>query len=284
MSKNFGVAFITCNREDFLHQSMDSFKWGIHKYSPDEDNVIVVNDGKPLEKDLLYGDLIQNEENLGVGKSKNIAFKELLDRGFDNIFIIEDDIVQKDRDINVFDKYIEYSHNTGIQHFMFGYHGPANKGGVSKGAPLPRAVIEYKDDIKVLLNLHCVGAFCFYTRQCLEEVGLFDEEYHNAFEHVDHSYMIAKAGMIPGYWWWPDIDKSYEYLDEIECSEHSSSIRPRSDWQENIMKGAERFYEKHGYKPAWDNHVPDHGEYQIKKALKKIYNTYKVELEKSNSK
>jgi GT2 family glycosyltransferase len=272
MNNNFGVAFITCDREDFLHISMNSFIAGIGNRG--DDNVIVVNDGKSLEKDIPYGDLIQNDKNLGVGKSKNKALKELLSRGFDHIFIIEDDIIQKDNSINVFDKYIEYSQKTGIQHFMYGYHGPANKGGVSKGSPLPRSVIDYGNGIEVLLNLHCVGAFCYYSRLCLEEVGLFDENYNNAFEHVDHSYMIAKADMIPGYWWWPDIADSYEYLDEIECSEESSSIRPRADWQENIMKGAETFYKKHGYKPAWDDYVPDKSEYQIKKILKEIHKKY----------
>ena len=276
MDNNFGVAFITCNREDFLFKSMNSFMAGIHKNS--DHNVIVVNDGEPLTKELPYGDLIQNKENLGVGKSKNIAIKELLSRGFDHIFIIEDDIIQKDNSVNIFDLYIEYSNKTGVQHFMYGYHGPANKGGVSKGSPLPRSVIDYGNDIRVLLNLHCVGAFCYYTKKCIDEVGLFDEEYNNAFEHVDHSYMIAKAGMIPGYWWWPDIDDSYKYLDEIECSEESSTIRPRADWQENIMKGAEVFFKKHGCKPAWDNYVPDQSEYQIKKKLKEIYKNYKVDI------
>jgi len=35
---------------------------------------------------------------------------------------------------------------------------------------------------------------------------------------------------------------------------------------------------KHGFKPAWDNYVPDQSEYQIKKKLKEIYKNYKVDI------
>jgi len=277
MNSKFGVGFITCNRESFIHRSMDSFSNSIFEHDSKASNVVVVNDGDPLDKTIAYGDLIDNPNNLGVGKSKNIAIKELMARGYDHIFIIEDDIIQKDKSVNVFEKYMDCSDQTGIQHFMFGYHGPANKGNVSKGIPQPRLVVKYNENCSVLLNLHCVGAFCHYTRECIEAIGMFDEEYNNAFEHVDHSYRAAKHGMIPGYWWWPDISNSYDYLDEIECSENSSSIRPRADWGENIQKGAVHFHRMHGYQPAWDNYVPDQSEYKIKNALKAIFSNYTVE-------
>jgi len=276
MEDKIGIAFITCNREEFLIKSYDSFQNDINEL--DNKLTIIVNDGKPLKK--KFENVYTNKKNLGVGKTKNIALKKLYESGCKHIFLIEDDIIKHtNSNKNVFKEYIKYSKITGIQHFMFGYHGPANKGNVSKGSPLPRTIFEYKDDIRILLNLHCVGAFCYYSSKCISEVGYMDEVYNNAFEHVDHSYMIAKAGMIPGYWWWPDIDNSYELLDEIMCSEESSSIRPRKDWKENIYKGAEHFYKKHGYRPAWDNHVPDQSEQKIKEKLIDIYNRYKVDLQ-----
>lgn len=275
MDEFIGIAFITCNREEFLKQSVESFQSDIDEL--ENASVIIVNDGKPLTNN--FDNVINNKKNLGVGKTKNIALKKLYDEGCKHIFIIEDDIIKKaDCNINVFKEYIRYNKATGIQHFMFGYHGPANKGNISKGSPLPRSIFEYSDDVRVLLNLHCVGAFCYYSAKCLDEVGYMDEQYNNAFEHVDHSYMIAKAGMIPGYWWWPDIDKSYEILDEIQCSEESSTIRPRKDWKENILKGAEHFYKKHGYRPAWDNYVPDQSEQKIKEKLIDIFKKYSVDL------
>jgi hypothetical protein len=108
----------------------------------------------------------------------------------------------------------------------------------------------------------------------LNKVGIFDEQFTNAFDHVDHDYRIAKAGFSPPYWNWPDLANSMDYLEEIECSETSSSIRPRSDWRENIEKGAVYFKQKHGHLPAWQGCVPDTSEDEVKKILKTIHKKY----------
>jgi hypothetical protein len=122
--------------------------------------------------------------------------------------------------------------------------------------------------------MHSVGAFCYYTREVLKKCGLIDENFHNAFEHVEHSYRIAKDGYTTPYWNWADIANSMDYLDEIECSEKSSSIRPRNDWKENIIKGATLFQKKHGYSPAWQNAVPDTSEKDVKGIMKNIFKQF----------
>lgn len=262
-----GVGIVTCNRPKFFLKCFASI--------PKDLTIVIVNDGaqfsdweKLITPNVSY---IHNTKNLGVGKSKNILFKELLKRGCDHIFLIEDDIIVKNPD--VFNKYIEARNLTGIQHFNFGYHGPANKGNISGGAPQPRHVIDY-GKIKIALNMHSVGAFCYYTKEVLEDVGLIDEQFTNAFEHVDHDYRILKKGYSTPYWNFADLANSFDYLDEIECSENSSSIRPRSDWKENIMRGYEIFTKKHGVSPAWQNSIPDTQLSEIKKILKEIYKKY----------
>jgi hypothetical protein len=181
--------------------------------------------------------------------------KHLLDIGCDYIFIIEDDMVVLD--VTVFDKYIEASKVSGIQHLMFAYHGPANKGNISGGKPKPRKIIDY-GKLQIALNQHCVGSFCFYTRESLERVGLMDEEFNkNNFEHVEHSYRLAKAGYSTPYWWWADLANSTDYIQEQACSEVSSSIRRGDDWLDKIKWSARLFEKKHGYMPAWNNAVPD---------------------------
>ena len=240
---------------------------------PGNIELVAVNDGSDFsdierlkqEKKFTY---LHNAENVGVGKSKNRLFKHLLDKGCDHIFIVEDDIVVKKPD--VFEAYVQARNVTGIQHFNYGYHGPANKGGISGGSPVPRYVIDY-GDVKIAINMHSVGAFCYYTKEVLQKVGLIDEQFTNAFEHVDHDYRIFEAGYTTPYWNFPDLANSMDYLDEIECSEHSSAIRPRADWQENIIKGAELFQKKHGYMPAWQNAVPDTTQDQVKQIMKEIY-------------
>ena len=263
-----GVGIVTCNREDFLIKCVGSIDKSWY------DLLIVVNDGDSslssftatsLEKDGIK--LINNKINLGVCKSKNILFKELLENNCDYIFIVEDDMIFKD---NAFAAYVNAYNKTGIHHMMFGYHGPANKGWVSKGKPTPRKIIDY-GDFKIALNQGCVGAVCFYTRECLEKAGLFDEDFNkNNFEHVEHSYRLAKAGYSTPYWWWADIANSLDYIEEQACSEDNSSIRRGDNWIEKIKWSAKLFESKHGYMPAWENSVPDTPLSEVINLLKKL--------------
>jgi GT2 family glycosyltransferase len=271
MQKNkIGVGLITCDRVNFLKKSAKSVVKALENYKDTE--FVIINDGMS-KLDISNVNCINTTGRIGVGKAKNIAFKELLEKGCEHIFLIEDDIVIKDQ--NVFSAYINARKKTGIQHFMFGYHGPANKAGISGGKPVPRYVIEY-GDVKIAINQHSVGAFCYYTSESLRAVGLIDEAYINAFDHVDHDYRLAKAGYSCPYWNWADLANSTDYLEEIECSENSSTIRPNKDWAENIQKGAEYFLKKHGVLPAWQNAVPDTDFKDLKKILKKIHSKHSI--------
>jgi len=243
MSK-IGVGIITCNRPEFFKKCRQSIKEEWYDY------IVVVNDGEGPVFDA-NASVIGTKGMEGVGRAKNLALKHLLDEGCEYIILVEDDMVFKG---NLFEQYINAYKKTGIEHFMFAYHGPANKGMVSKGAPMPRKVIDYYGGLQIALNEHCVGAVCFYTKNCLECVGLYDEAYTNAFEHVDHSYNLSKKGFTTPYWWWPDIANSLDYVEEQACSEESSAIRPRNDWQDNINKSWDTFEEKHGVGPT---DIPD---------------------------
>ena len=283
-----GLGIVTCNRENFLKKVLDSIPR--HKI----DYIVLINDGDSADfkdksdhgprrfvysKDGLCGNYFYTGGNKGVGFAKNWAFKEMLKtghsqelqnwpgdpQGIDHMFIMEDDIIIKDE--NVFEKYIETSKKTGLKHMMYGYHGPANK---RNGKPSPRKIIDYGDGVSIALNTHCVGAFTYYHRSCVEKVGLFDDHYINAFEHVDHSYMLAKEKMSTPYWWWADVANSYDYLGELACSEDNSTIRGRSDWLQNITNAVHHFEKKHGYQPAYDRPVPDTPFEEVLDNLKQI--------------
>jgi GT2 family glycosyltransferase len=262
-SNKIFVGIVTCNRPTFFKSCYQTIKKCL-----DVSVIAVVNDGVENVEILAPDIYIKHTNNKGVGVSKNELFKEALKiPDIEHIFIVEDDIIVKD--CAVFSKYIEARNVTGLHHFMFGYHGPANKNNISKGSPVPRYIIDY-GVLKLAINTHSVGAFCYYSREVLEKVGLFDENFVNAFDHVDHDYRIAKAGYCTPYWNWPDIANSVDYLDEIECSENSSAIKPREDWMENIKKAVALFEKKHGYLPAWQNSVPDTSKQDVVKFLKKI--------------
>ena len=254
-----GVGIITCDRIDMYDVCQKSIKDDWY------DEFVVVDDGKKEHPADTRGTYICTSGGEGVGKAKNIAIKHLMDKGCDYIILVEDDMKFIG---NIFKEYIEASKITGIQHFMFAYHGPANKANISYGKPVPRKVIDY-GDVKVALNQHCVGAVTFYTRESLEKVGLYDEGYTNAFEHVDHSYMLAKSNYSTPYWWWADIANSLDFVVEQKCSEDSSAIRPRSDWQSNIKDAFDFFINKHGVSPV---QVPDTPVEEVVKTLKTIYN------------
>tara|TARA_R110002050_G_scaffold6130_10_gene25997 strand:+ start:338 stop:1159 length:822 start_codon:yes stop_codon:yes gene_type:complete len=268
MSK-VGVGIITCNRKDFYEKCLSTVKLAAGNGAVDE--IVVINDGDVYEDNNKDGlEYVQHDVNVGVGISKNEAMKLLLEKGCEHIFIMEDDIfVMND---NVFSKYIKAAQESGVWHLMFGYHGPANKNPDTK-LPVPRLVMKYDNGVSLAFNRHCVGAFCYYHKAVLNNVGLMDERYINAWEHVSHSLSIVEAGLLPGYWWWPDIANSWDYLGEQACSEEieKGAIRKRPDWSDNIQMGVKVFKEKHNHLPV---SVPDTTEDEIAKRLNTIKERY----------
>ncbi len=244
-----GIGIITCNRKEFFEKCFASVIKAFEETIKDIHlSIVVVNDGDPYDIDMQRIPLIQHDKNLGVAKTKNDALTFLLNSDCDYMFLIEDDIIIKDP--NVFQAYIDLHKVSGVDHFNFGYHGPANK---QNGTPSPRLVINYGEQSKAAFNLHCVGAFSFYTKECLM-AGKMDETYVNAWEHVDHTYTLIKEGFHSPFWWFMDLANSSDYLDELACSEDNSTIRGRKDWMENIQNGLQHFNSKHGMPPL---QIPD---------------------------
>jgi GT2 family glycosyltransferase len=258
--ERIGVGIVTYNRPHLLQKLLNSLNYCNFV------DLIIVNDGDRI--DNLEGwnyYLVNNPTNLGVGKSKNVALRHLLDKGCEHIFLIEDDIFIKDE--TVFHKYIEASKVSGIQHFNFSQHGVMNK--MNNGGsltPNPRLVIDYNTS-KIAFYPHCVGAFSYYSRTCLEEVGLIDEDYYNACEHVDHTYGIIKAGRHTPFWWFADINESWKYLGDDEWSLTQSTISSNPD-HHTMMYNADRvFVKKHGMLPF---QIPDSSIDSVKTAIKKM--------------
>lgn len=262
MSNKIGVGIVTYKREDFFKKCLQSI--------PNVDHVVVVNDGSNY-KDESYtlnkvNELIINQKNLGVGASKNAILRSLIQAGCDHLFVVEDDIILKSPDI--FNKYIQCAQDTGLQHLMYGYHGPANLDPAT-GQPKPRLYIDYKNT-RLALNTHCVGAFCYYSRKVIKEVGYIDEHFKNAWDHLEHSYRIAKAGFIPAYWWWPDLAPQ-GLIEDQDPTLRSSVIRRDQSFNQVIYEGAQWFNHIHGYQPV---NVPDTRPEDVVAKLKNIKQKY----------
>jgi GT2 family glycosyltransferase len=265
MREKIGIGIVTCNRKPMLEKLLESIKYII------DYQLIIINDGDPLEVEGYDFFIRNNIENLGVAKSKNKALKFLMEKGCEHMFLIEDDMFIKDD--TVFEKYINASKVSGIQHLIFGYHGPANKNGISKGKPCPRLVVKYSDDVSIALNQHCVGAFCYFSKKSLKECGLIDEKFKNAFDHVSHSYELALKGFSTPYWWWADLANSCDYIEEQACSEESSTIKTPEkmlQWRTNIEESMKYFKEKFGVMPFGNDRVPDKSEQEVISFLKFI--------------
>lgn len=275
MSEKIGIGIITCNRPEYLQNLLESMN------GCDYDELIIVNDGDPLEMVGDYYRVHQNIENLGVGKSKNIAMKYLLDEECDYIFIIEDDMIVLDK--TVFDRYIQAYKKSGIQHFNYGPGSPFNRKQSIENfdlhnrhlldqdsEPNPRLTIDYGDDVKVSFYMHTVAMFSFFTKKVLEEVGFYDENYYNAWEHVDHTYMIIKKGFHTPFWWFADIYNSHKFLSEAPGAIDNSSIANKTEqWEKNVYSGREIYLKKHGHYP---NNPPYTSLTDVYDTIKKLKN------------
>lgn len=232
-----GCAIITYNRPESLLRLYASI--------PRErlDYFIIVNDGQsfPEFAGLQVDAFIQHETNQGVGRSKNDALRRMLEHDIEHIFLIEDDIYLTDD--SVFDRYIEAAKVSGIQHFNYSQHGVHNKTGPGH-LPNPAALARYAE-VDIAFYPYCVGAFSYYSRDCLAAVGLMDEEYFNAMEHVDHTLRVILAGLHPAYYFFADIGESWRYFGEDEWSVEQSTISSQANHSDIYNKAKELFVRKH---------------------------------------
>jgi GT2 family glycosyltransferase len=276
--EKIGVGIVTCDRIDYLDKCLKSLP---EINSP----VVIINDGKTdisgkIKQYKNNSFLIQHETNKGVGISKNDALQYLLDQGAKHLFMLEDDIILLRED--VFDKYIEAAKVSGIKHFNYGPGSPFNRKQNSNifwdlhnrhlcdqhSEPNPKKIIDYGNDVKVSLFEHTVAMFSYFDREVLEKVGLHDEQFFNAWEHVDLTYRIIKAGYHPPFWWFADIFDSHKFLTEAPGAIDNSSIAGKKEqWEKNVYGGREKYKVKHGHYP---NMPPYYNENQVIEVLKKL--------------
>lgn len=254
MEVSVGVGIVTRNRVDYINSLANTIR-----ECSDINHTIIINDSVD-DLDINNVNIINNKLNIGVGKSKNKAIQYLLDKNCNYIFILEDDVIIKDT--AVFKKYIQASRTTGIQHFNFGPGTPFNRkqkttfdlhnrdtlDNTSK--PNPRLIVKYDDDVSIALYNHCAGVFSFFTSKILHQIGLHDERFFNAWEHVDHTLRIINSNGHPPFWWFADIFDSIVYLDvQHDSIKRSVTAEDKERWLDNINKGREIYKEKHGFYP-----------------------------------
>jgi len=242
ISSGIGVAIITYNRPDYYKKVLSTI--------PREmiDALVVVNDGYDTytsDSDAEF--VIQHNRKLGVSVSKNHAIKFLIEKfNCEHIFVIEDDILIKRPD--VFEAYIKASNSTGIHHLCY-----EKVAGNEKSL---KYVLEQPDGVKVGFYHNPQGAFMYINANLIKKLGYFDENYLNAFEHIDFAYNLIRKSVAPPFWYFPDLLNSEEYLTDIEGSSQNSSITNKDGYNENWQRSARYFVNKWGF---FTNEILDDG-------------------------
>lgn len=218
-----GVTICTFERPEFAEKCVKSVRKHL---SGVIDHLVVVNDGSSAKHNGAYrrvekatqsagGTYMAMQDNAGVAITKNIGLRWLLSHGCDFCFTLEDDILITSP--KAVTEYVRIATERGDRHYSFAHHGEANYSG------------PVTEDGEVEYYFHSVGAWVMYERVALLTNGLLDENMRNAFEHVEAE---IRMGAEPHRF--PDIARSADYLTEIPGSIQKSSIRPRSDWSQNI--------------------------------------------------
>lgn len=150
----------------------------------------------------------------------------------DDIEIIHDDVVWN---------YVIGAKMAGVGHLAFHGHGGLNPPTSGKSA----------GDLTAWPN--SVGAWCLYSREALDAVGGFDECFHNAWEHVEHTLRLALAGYGGFYGSFLDLTGSETLLREQPGAVESSKIRNDPAWGEHIAKGKQHWAKAHPetYRLIW---------------------------------
>jgi GT2 family glycosyltransferase len=225
-----GIGVTTYNRPAYAEKCLRSLVANVPPDAP----IVLFNDGSDPKHNgsyrrayrfLLRRDnvtILDQVDNHGVAWAKNRLCESLLDHGCDWVFLLEDDVLLRSPD--AVNKYVEVATRHEMHHLAFAHHGMANVGGP----------VEARGDIA--FYPHSVGAWCLYSREWLVNVGMFDENMINAFEHVEMELRGFQLGYAPGAGphRFPDAAESHQWLSEIVGSLENSAIRVRDDWAPNI--------------------------------------------------
>jgi hypothetical protein len=131
--------------------------------------------------------------------------------------------------------------------------------------------LEQPDGVKIGFYTNPQGAFMFINANILKKIGMFDEGYTNAFEHIDFEYTLAKKVVAPPFWYFPDLLNSEDYLTDIEGSNENSSITNKDHYKENWDKSAAYFVQKWGH---FTNAIPDPSTKIFENTLFHLQNSY----------
>ncbi len=224
------IGILTANREELFKELLTSIDIIIPKINKliilENSNIDIKYTNKYIFNytNIIY-DYIEKNDKVNIAKNKNIILKHFLETNCDYLFLLEDDIAISD--ISIFNDYIELSKKSGIEHFCYGYGGDCNIEYINNKIRFKyKPLFSKKNDI--IFFKHCVGMFCFYTRNILEKIGLFDENFDIGFDHIDHSFRIMSHYKLQ--FLYPDYKYSYLKIKDNDRTLNKSILRKTTDF------------------------------------------------------
>lgn len=248
-----GVGLLTFNRESY-------FKKVYKALEPcNFDELVIVNDGTPYKFKPPKGHLVQHDKTYGIARTKNDALRFLNKTECDHYFLIEDDILIKNP--HVFKEYISIAKATGLQHLNFEQAAPN----------FHKFDVNYGEGVTISFWHNPQGAFSYFDAKIIKGLGMFDEEYMNAFEHIDFIVRLSMAKLAPPFWFNPDIANSTEFLESIKGSNENSTITDKGDYSKNWNKSAQHFIQKYG---RFTSEIREAKQTEVASSLRLIYENY----------
>jgi hypothetical protein len=191
----------------------------------------------------------------------------MLDLNCEYIFTLEDDIILKNDFI--FDRYIQAHKDTGLHHFNFGFSQRENLNNELK--PVWKLTVDYKNS-KIVLNQNILGAFTFYTKKCLQTIGLHHKDFNKGHgDHLELTYRAYKHNFTTPFWWFADVYGSWDLIENQSNFTTDSQVRNPQTFQANFNEARQTFKRLHGCDIF---EVPQPTELEVIKFLKKLKNEH----------
>jgi hypothetical protein len=198
-----GVAVVTWNEYDDTAECLESL---LALEYPNFDVVLVDNgstDGSAarLESEFPAVDVVHTGENLGYAGGMNVGTREVLDRGVDYVWQLNNDVVVPDEslltdlvermettdDVGMLTPLVREYPNTDTVWFWKGSLDwtTANADHAEPPPSLPEGLVD---------NDYIPNCSLLFPSAVLEEVGLLPEEYFLYYDDVEHAVRITAGG------------------------------------------------------------------------------------------
>lgn len=255
-----GIGITTYNSESYFKDLYNSIQ------GCSVDDIVVVNGGDPYSSQYNCN-WLQHSSNYYPAICRNDCINFLLNRQCEHIFLIEDDMIIKDK--NIFNQYIKASRASGLRYFSFvstsSYTGSPDK-------RTPKLTVEYKNNVKICLYQNMCNEFTYHHYTCFETTGTYDSQFRDPFD-IDLAYRESKQDYCAPFWWFADIEKSDDYIcnNPVAVSRLQSEDRPDGSREQRIMEQWRLFELKHKIQV---NQIPCATKDQVISKLKVIQQKY----------